>query len=258
MFTNTWAQAMAIAVNDVCLFASSSVKPSLGNSGLELGRTLSANESITIMAVSIIVGCIMRTAFMYLSTSISAKREMADTIWLVTISVSAIIAVVKSSLALSLGLVGALSVVRFRTAIKEPISLAFVLWTICVAIAVGAGQYFFSAISIAGGLAALFAIKLSSVGHGLGKSKIDMVDGIVIQLQSDEESKYMSSITSTFDNGSISYKLVNASSADGECSFSFKVSLANYQHSVGHLIEELRAILPDGSNISLFNTPAIG
>ena len=46
---------------------------------------------------------------------------------MVSISVAALIAVVKSSLALSLGLVGALSVVRFRTAIKEPYNLSFLL-----------------------------------------------------------------------------------------------------------------------------------
>ena len=48
-----------------------------------------------------------------------------------------IITVVKSSLALSLGLVGALSIVRFRAAIKEPEELAYLFLTIAIGLALG-------------------------------------------------------------------------------------------------------------------------
>ena len=51
-----------------------------------------------------------------------------------------IITIVKSSLALSLGLVGALSIVRFRTAIKEPEELAYLFLTIAVGLGFGANQ----------------------------------------------------------------------------------------------------------------------
>ena len=51
-----------------------------------------------------------------------------------------VISVVKSSLALSLGLVGALSIVRFRTPIKEPEELAYIFLAIAVGLALGADQ----------------------------------------------------------------------------------------------------------------------
>ena len=51
-----------------------------------------------------------------------------------------IITIVKSSLSLSLGLVGALSVVRFRTAIKEPEELSYAFLAIAVGIGLGANQ----------------------------------------------------------------------------------------------------------------------
>ena len=51
-----------------------------------------------------------------------------------------IITIVKSSLALSLGLVGALSIVRFRTAIKEPEELAYFFMVIAIGLGIGAGQ----------------------------------------------------------------------------------------------------------------------
>jgi uncharacterized membrane protein YhiD involved in acid resistance len=51
-----------------------------------------------------------------------------------------IITIVKSSLALSLGLVGALSIVRFRAAIKEPEELAYIFFTIAIGLGFGADQ----------------------------------------------------------------------------------------------------------------------
>ena len=57
---------------------------------------------------------------------------------LLAITITVVISIIKSSLALSLGLVGALSIVRFRTAIKEPTDLIF--YFICIAIGLGSGS----------------------------------------------------------------------------------------------------------------------
>ena len=80
----------------------------------------------------------IRFIFIKYSNSLSSKKGFGNTILLVMISTASLIAVVKSSLALSLGLVGALSVIRFRSAIKEPYNLAFILFAICISIAIGA------------------------------------------------------------------------------------------------------------------------
>lgn len=60
---------------------------------------------------------------------------------LVTIAIvtSAIILTIQSNIVVSLGMVGALSIVRFRTAIKDPMDLAFLFWSISVGIICGAG-----------------------------------------------------------------------------------------------------------------------
>ena len=54
---------------------------------------------------------------------------------------SAIILAMQSNLVISLGMVGALSIVRFRTAIKDPMDLAFLFWSISIGIICGAGLY---------------------------------------------------------------------------------------------------------------------
>ena len=57
----------------------------------------------------------------------------------VAVVTAAIILTVQSNIVISLGMVGALSIVRFRTAIKEPMDLAFMFWSISVGIICGAG-----------------------------------------------------------------------------------------------------------------------
>ncbi len=57
----------------------------------------------------------------------------------VTVITSALILTMQSSVVLSLGMVGALSIVRFRTAIKDPMDLMFLFWSISVGIICGAG-----------------------------------------------------------------------------------------------------------------------
>jgi len=56
-----------------------------------------------------------------------------------TMITTLIILAVTSNLVLSLGMVGALSIVRFRTAIKEPLDIAFLFWAISAGIVIGAG-----------------------------------------------------------------------------------------------------------------------
>ena len=68
---------------------------------------------------------------------------------LLTMATSMIIRTINSNLSLSLGMVGALSIVRFRTAIKDPVDTAFLFWAVTAGIMSGTGLYL---ISIAGSL----------------------------------------------------------------------------------------------------------
>jgi len=72
---------------------------------------------------------------------ISRSQSMNKTIFSVGIITFLIISVVKSSLALSLGLVGALSIIRFRTPIKEPFELSYLFMSISIGLGFGANQY---------------------------------------------------------------------------------------------------------------------
>ena len=74
------------------------------------------------------------------SNSLSGKFHIGTILPILSQIIFLIILIVKSSLALSLGLIGALSIVRFRTPIKEPEELIYLLFSIAIGIGFGAGQ----------------------------------------------------------------------------------------------------------------------
>ncbi len=92
---------------------------------------------ISVGAMTYVLGIL----FVRYSQSVSNKKSFANNFVLIGVTTMLIISIVKSSLALSLGLVGALSIIRFRTAIKEPEELAYLFLTISVGLGFGAGQY---------------------------------------------------------------------------------------------------------------------
>lgn len=74
------------------------------------------------------------------SSTIGGKNHLSSIIPIIGMIVFLVIGIVKSSLALSLGLVGALSIVRFRTPIKEPEELAYIFFAIAIGLGYAASQ----------------------------------------------------------------------------------------------------------------------
>lgn len=82
--------------------------------------------------------------------SLSNRKSFSRNFIVLAITTMFIISVVKSSLALSLGLVGALSIVRFRSAIKEPEELTYLFLTIAIGLGCGAGLAFLTVVAFFG------------------------------------------------------------------------------------------------------------
>jgi len=98
--------------------------------------------------LAILLSAITSYVYIRFGTSLSNRRSFARNFIIIALTTMFIITVVKSSLALSLGLVGALSIVRFRTAIKDPEELAFLLVTIAIGLGLGADQRIISFIAV--------------------------------------------------------------------------------------------------------------
>ena len=96
----------------------------------------------------VLMSFIIREFYIRRSFSLTGKMHIGSIIPILSAVVFLVIIVVKSSLALSLGLVGALSIVRFRTPIKEPEELVYLFLAIATGLAYAAGQVFVATIII--------------------------------------------------------------------------------------------------------------
>ncbi len=118
------------------------------NKELEFLQNLFTGESESIDLASFLIKVLLTTilslvigyCYVRFGNSLSNRKALSRNFVLIALTTMLIITIVKSSLALSLGLVGALSIVRFRTAIKEPEELAYFFMVIGIGLGIGAGQ----------------------------------------------------------------------------------------------------------------------
>ena len=87
-----------------------------------------------------ILSFLVQLFYIRYSTTLSNRKEFAKNFVILGVTTCIVIMIVKSSLALSLGLVGALSIVRFRAAIKEPEELVYLFLIIAIGLGCGANQ----------------------------------------------------------------------------------------------------------------------
>ena len=116
-----------------------SVYESLGG-----GTNLSVKSILLLIAIAALVGVYIFTVYKLSSKSAFYSRDLNMTIAGMPVIVAAIKIAMQSNLLVSLGMVGALSIVRFRNAVKNPLDLLYLFWSISAGIIVGVGLYILS------------------------------------------------------------------------------------------------------------------
>lgn len=97
-------------------------------------------QTLILAVILIATSSLVSLVYYYTGNSLSNRGRLAAILPLMSITTMLIISIIQSSLALSLGLVGALSIVRFRSAIKDPEELAYIFLAIALGLGFGAGQ----------------------------------------------------------------------------------------------------------------------
>lgn len=145
-----------------------------------IGAINYANWGIGLVLL-LVYTAVMQQLFRRFALVASNRRLFASQFMYYAISIFLIITTIKSSLALSLGLVGALSIIRFRTAIKEPEQIIFLLALTAIAISLAAEQFVLSS------LAVLVFVIIAIIRHKGSKNQ-DWVhqDFLVIEFQQDD------------------------------------------------------------------------
>jgi len=114
----------------------------------EFTNNIPLSEFLLNIFIATLLAALLRLFYIHYGNAISNRRRFADNFLPLALGTLLVIMIVKSSIALSLGLVGALSIVRFRAAIKDPEELVYLFMTIGIGLACGANQPLLAIIAI--------------------------------------------------------------------------------------------------------------
>lgn len=120
-----------------------SVKDMLKKSVLESGvfTQYDIPEILIALAAAFIMGILIFAVYKKFYAGVIYSRTFAVTLVGMTVLTCMVTLAISTNIVISLGMVGALSIVRFRTAVKDPMDLLYLFWAITTGITVGAGMY---------------------------------------------------------------------------------------------------------------------
>ena len=110
------------------------------SSFLENVSEFSILDTVIGLGVALVIGLFIFIIYKKTLTGVMYSSGFALTLVGLSLVTTLVIMAVTSNVVLSLGMVGALSIVRFRTAIKEPVEIVFLFWSLAVGIVIGAGM----------------------------------------------------------------------------------------------------------------------
>lgn len=119
----------------------------LANNYIQNTGTFSWNVLWSII-FSLICGLIIAFVHRINSTNLVYDPQINFSLVFLTMIITVVMIVIGSNLALSLGLIGALSIIRFRTAIKNTIDISFIFWAIATGLALGSYNYLLAILEI--------------------------------------------------------------------------------------------------------------
>ena len=131
------------------------------SSFLESITEFSAADTLIAMVAALVIGMFIFVVYKKTFNSVMYSTGFAMTLVGMTMVTTLVILAVTSNVVLSLGMVGALSIVRFRAAIKEPMEIVYLFWAVAAGIVIGAGMLPLAVIgsAIIGVILILFANK---------------------------------------------------------------------------------------------------
>ena len=213
-----------------------------------------SNFAINLIVVSIL-SYLIRLIYNKYSHSLSNKDYFSKNFVVLGITTCLVITIVKSSLALSLGLVGALSIVRFRAAIKEPEELVYLFLVIATGLGIGANQL---NITILGVITALIIIIFFNF---FSTKKIKNLDLNIFQLSiifnQKISNEVFSKILMILNKNCKEVDFVSMSSEKREASIHFEIfpnsakSISIIDKELNRQVRNLKVVFSRKENISL-------
>lgn len=114
-------------------------------------QTLGVSSLLTIiftMVLALVLGCVIAWVYRRNYRGVMFSGNFTLTLIMMTLITAPVVLCIKNSIALSMGMVGALSIVRFRTAVKDPLDTAYMFWALTTGILLGAGQFLLTVVAM--------------------------------------------------------------------------------------------------------------
>ena len=140
------------------------------------------NMMVNLIAI-FILSILIYIVYKHTTKRVNYYSNFAIVILLTSVVTGVIMMIIESNLVLSLGMVGALSIIRFRSAIKDPVDTSYIFWAVAVGISSGTGNHILSVVSSL--LIAIFIVVFSLISN-TQKKEILIVRGKSIDVNSIE------------------------------------------------------------------------
>lgn len=105
-------------------------------------------KMIIALVMGTVVGCLIAFVYRKCYRGVLYSPSFTLTLIMLTLITTPVVMCIKSDIALSMGMVGALSIVRFRTAVKDPLDTAYMFWALTMGILLGAGLHLIALIVV--------------------------------------------------------------------------------------------------------------
>ena len=222
-------------------------KQQLENFFLNSNVEINVGNFIIAIILSAILAFLIKLTYVKISKSLNDKEHFSETFVPLAIITTLVITVVKFSLALSLGLVGALSIVRFRAAIKEPEELVYLFFIIGIGLAAGANQFFIAIIATFITITILFVRKIYNDKSGKNNFIDSSTNILQIQIagQNQESDKIINEIKKN-----VNYLNLKSFSSDNELKqFNFWFDVENKKLNI--LLNDIEKITSENKSIKI-------
>ena len=108
----------------------------------ESTTSVSPIEALESMGMALVLGIIVCITYKITYSGVSYSKKFNISLIMLSLITTMVMNILGSSLALSLGMVGALSIIRFRTAVKDPRDTTYIFWAISIGLGAGSGNYY--------------------------------------------------------------------------------------------------------------------
>ena len=197
------------------------------------------------LLVAAILALILQRIYIRYGRSLSNRVSFARNFILISMTTMLVITIVKSSLALSLGLVGALSIVRFRAAIKEPEELAFIFVAIGIGLGLGADQRIITIIAL---VIIISVIVVYSILDRYGESE----QNLFLTINSKGRKPKLDQIQEVLNTYCVASDIRRFDESSDSLEASFSIEIRNYDELLN--IKSKLLAIEEGLNITFINS----